>query len=73
MRSFLEFDQGTPNWVNIFVGHCIDVQESERGKIGMGGMVTLLVMYLGIDIPDNVPKLATNTTIFYDKPILHRL
>lgn len=51
--------------VNIFVGRCIDIQESERGKIGIGGMVTLLVLYFGINIPDNVPKLAnTTTTIF---------
>ena len=68
MRPFLEYDQGIPDWVDIFVGRCIDVQESDKGKIDMGGMVTLLVMYLGIDIPDNVPKLVANTTIFYDKP-----
>ena len=70
MRLFLEFDKSTPDWVSIFVARCIEVQESERGKIGMGGMVTLLVLYLGINIPDNVPKIAT-TTIFYDKPTLH--
>ena len=73
MRPFLEYDQGIPDWVDIFVGRCIDVQESDKGKIDMGGMVTLLVMYLGIDIPDNVPKLVTNTTIFYDKPTLRRV
>ena len=50
------------------MGCCINVQESDKGKIGMREMVTLLFMYLGIDIPDNVPKLVANTTIFYDKP-----
>ena len=72
-RSLLEFDQGTPDWVSIFVGRSIDVQESEKGKIGIGGIVTLLVLYLGIDIPDNVPKLLNTTTIFYDKPTLRRV
>ena len=70
MWFFLKFDQGTPDRVNIFVDRCLDLQKSNRGKIGMGGMVTLQVLYLGIDIPDNVPRLATTTIIFYDKPTL---
>jgi ATHILA ORF-1 family protein len=64
MRSFLVYDQGTPDWVDIFVERCLAVRNADRGKIGMGGMVTLLVMFLGIEIPDNVPALVHNTTIF---------
>ena len=73
MQSFLEYDQGTLYWVDIFVGRCINVQECDKGKISIGGMVTLRVMYLGIDIPDNVPKSVANTTIFYGMPTLLRV
>jgi hypothetical protein len=73
MRSFLVYDQGTPDWVDIFVERCLVVRNADRGKIGMGGMVTLLIMFLGIEIPDNVPALVHNTTIFYDRPTLRRV
>ncbi|KAL2901813.1 3-(3-hydroxy-phenyl)propionate/3-hydroxycinnamic acid hydroxylase, partial [Bienertia sinuspersici] len=42
---------GCPDWVEIFVTNCLELARKEKGKISMGGMVTLLANYLDIGVP----------------------
>ncbi|KAL2939081.1 Methylenetetrahydrofolate--tRNA-(uracil-5-)-methyltransferase TrmFO 1 [Bienertia sinuspersici] len=42
---------GCPDWVEIFVANCLELSRKEKGKISMGGMVTLLANYLDIGVP----------------------
>ena len=45
LRPFVYDDQGTPDWVDIFVGRCLSIPSSTKGKLAIGGMITLLVRY----------------------------
>ncbi|KAL2931556.1 3-(3-hydroxy-phenyl)propionate/3-hydroxycinnamic acid hydroxylase [Bienertia sinuspersici] len=42
---------GCPDWVEIFVTNCLELARKEKGKISMGGMVTLWANYLDIGVP----------------------
>ncbi|KAL2942937.1 3-(3-hydroxy-phenyl)propionate/3-hydroxycinnamic acid hydroxylase [Bienertia sinuspersici] len=42
---------GCPDWVEIFVANCLELSRKEKGKISMGGVVTLLANYLDIGVP----------------------
>ena len=50
LKPFVCDDQGTPDWVDIFVGRCLSIQSTTKGKIAIGGMIILLVWYLGLEI-----------------------
>jgi len=71
LYAVLNDDGGVPNWASLFISSCLDIKKAKKGKIALGGMITLIGYGLGFKSTVGVEHVSSHFS--YDMAALMQL